>query len=227
MILQRRNFLNLGELQRQMEQSGLNDRLDNVQRVSQIYLLRRLALKEVGTKLENLDDEYSALHSHNPIHHMEERMKNPASLLEKIERKGYGMTIDSIQENVFDIAGIRVVTNYIDDIHRVEDALINQDDITVVKRKDYITKPKSNGYRSLHLVVSVPVFLAEGAQTAPVEIQIRTIGMNMWASLEHKLRYKNHIDPDKAQKYAGQLKDTARQLNQIEASMQGIYQDLL
>ena len=163
MILQRRNFLNLGELQRQMEQSGLNDRLDNVQRFSQIYLLRRLALKEVGTKLENLDDEYSALHSHNPIHHMEERMKNPASLLEKIERKGYGMTIDSIQENVFDIAGIRVVTNYIDDIHRVEDALVNQDDITVVKRKDYITKPKSNGYRSLHLVVSVPVFLAEGA----------------------------------------------------------------
>lgn len=227
MILQRRNFLNLSELQRQMEQSGLYERLDNVQKFSQIYLLRRLALKEVGTKLENLDDEYSALHAHNPIHHMEERMKNPGSLLEKIERKGYGMTIKSIQDNVFDIAGIRVITNYIDDIHRVEDALVNQNDITLIDRKDYIGKPKPNGYRSLHLVVSVPVFLAEGPQTAPVEIQIRTIGMDMWASLEHKLRYKNHIDPDQAQKYAGQLKDTARELNQIEARMQGIYQDLL
>lgn len=227
MILQRKNFLNLGKLQRQMEQTGLYQRLDDVQQFSQIYLLRRLALKEIGTKLENLDDEYSALHSHNPIHHMEERMKNPASLIEKIERKNYQMTTRSIEENVYDIAGIRVITNYIDDIHRVEDALVNQDDVTLLKRKDYVAKPKPNGYRSLHLVVSVPVFLAEGAQTAPVEIQIRTIGMDMWASLEYKLRYKNHIDPDQAQKYAGQLKDSARELNQIEARLQGIYQDLL
>ncbi|GBG95267.1 GTP pyrophosphokinase [Ligilactobacillus salitolerans] len=225
MILQRRNILNFGEMQQQLEQSGMKGRIDDFQKITQIYLLRRLALKEVGTKLENLDDEYSTLHAHNPIHHMEERMKNPTSLIEKMERKNYGVTIESVQKNIYDIAGIRVVTNYIDDIHRVEDALLGQDDITLIKRKDYINKP--NGYRSLHIVVSVPVFLAEGAQQAPVEIQIRTIGMDMWASLEHKLRYKNHLDPDKAAKYGDQLKDTARQLNQIEAGMQGIYQDLL
>ena len=227
MILRRSNFLNLAETQRQMEQSGLKERIDDFQMITQIYLLRRLALNEVGTKLENLDDEYSALHAHNPIHHMEERLKSPASLIEKMERKGYGVTIQAIEANIFDIAGIRVITNYIDDIHRVEDALISQDDITLLKRKDYVGKPKENGYRSLHLVVSVPVFLAEGSQKVPVEIQIRTIGMDMWASLEHKLRYKNHIDAEKAQTYAGELKDTARELNQIEARMQCIYHDLL
>lgn len=227
MILKRSNFFNLGDMQRQMEQSGLKERIDDFQMISQIYLLRRLALKEVGTKLENLDEEYSVLHLHNPIHHMEERMKNPASLIEKVDRKGYGLTTKSIEENIFDIAGIRVITNYVADIHRVEDALLNQDDITLIKRKDYVSKPKQNGYRSLHIVVSVPVFLAEGVQSAPVEIQIRTIGMDMWASLEHKLRYKNRVDPDKAQKYVGELKETAQELNQIEARMQGIYQDLL
>ncbi len=227
MILQSRNFFNFADMKHQIKRSGLKERIDDFQKITQIYLLRRLALKQVGTKLENLDDEYSAIHSHNPIHHMEERMKTPASLMEKLERKGYAMTIQSVKNNIFDIAGIRVITNYIDDIHRVEDALVNQSDVNLIERKDYVRKPKPSGYRSLHLVISVPVFLAEGPQNSAVEVQIRTIGMDMWASLEHKLRYKNHIDQKKVQQYAGELRATSRELNQIEARMQGIYQDLL
>lgn len=130
----------------------------------------------------------------------------------------------TLTDNVFDIAGLRVITNYIEDIYTIERLLTHQSDVTVLKRKDYVETPKASGYRSLHLVVTVPVFLSTGVVDTPVEIQIRTVGMDMWASLEHKLRYKT--DDDRAEEHAQQLERYAGELFDIERNLQAIHQDL-
>ncbi len=226
MILERRNFLNIKEIEKQLEQSNRRDRITDFRKLTQIYQLCHAAANEIGTKLENLDDEYSMANDHNPIHHMEERIKDIGSLFEKLDRKGYSLTIENIQNHIFDIAGIRVVTNYINDVYRVEEALLAQSDVTLIKRKDYIEAPKPSGYRSLHLVVSVPVFQSKGVTDTPVEIQLRTIGMDMWASLEHQLSYKTDVAPEKVSQHAGNLKTYAKELNDIESRMQAIFQDL-
>ena len=148
------------------------------------------AIKEVRTKLEVLDDEFRVKFDHNPIHHMEYRLKSPHSMVEKLRRRGLPVTIPSIRENLHDVAGVRVICNYIDDIYRIADLLVKQDDITLLCTKDYIANPKPNGYRSLHLVIEIPIFLLEQRLLMPVEVQIRTIAMDFWASLEHQLKYK-------------------------------------
>ena len=129
-------------------------------------------------------------HDYNPIHHMERRLKIPASIEEKLERLGKEVSIESAKDNIFDIAGIRVVCNFVEDVYTLADMLIAQNDVKLITKKDYIENPKPNGYRSLHLVISVPVFLLDGREEVPVEIQIRTVAMDFWASLEHNLRYK-------------------------------------
>ena len=140
------------------------------------------------TKLEVLDDEFRVKFDHNPIHHMEYRLKSPHSMVEKLRRRGLPVTIPSIRENLHDVAGVRVICNYIDDIYRIADLLVKQDDITLLCTKDYIANPKPNGYRSLHLVIEIPIFLSEQRLLMPVEVQIRTIAMDFWASLEHQLK---------------------------------------
>ena len=142
----------------------------------------------------------------------------------KIQKKGLDRSVDSIKNNIFDIAGLRVITNYIDDIYTVEKLLSQQDDIEVIRRKDYIKNPKESGYRSLHLVVKVPVFKANDVEKVPVEIQIRTIGMDMWASLEHELRYKT--DVNRAEEFAANLVDNANALFDIEQNFQEIHHQL-
>lgn len=148
------------------------------------------AIREVKTKLEILDDEFQMRHSRNPIHHIESRMKTIQSMMDKLKRKNERADISSAVEHLTDIAGIRVICYYIEDIYTIAKLLTSQDDIRVIKWRDYIKEPKENGYRSLHLVVEVPVFLSEGRTPVPVEVQIRTIAMDFWASLEHSLRYK-------------------------------------
>ncbi|EHO51518.1 GTP pyrophosphokinase [Lentilactobacillus kisonensis] len=226
MILERNNFPNVKQIAKELDRSGLKDQLKDFKSLIAIYQLRHAGANEIGTKLENLDDEYSVNYDHNPIHHMEERMKSINSLLRKLKKKGYPITIDSISKNIHDIAGIRVVTNYIEDIYKVEDALVRQSDITLLKRKDYIKEPKPSGYRSLHIVVSVPVFQSNGVFDVPVEVQIRTIGMDMWASLEHKLRYKTDVPADKVEKHTANLQKYAGDLYDIETRMQEIFKDL-
>lgn len=149
------------------------------------------ALKEISTKLDILDDNFNHVYKHNPIHHMERRVKEMNSLIKKLHRKQLDISAESAREHILDIAGIRVVCNYLEDIYVIEKMLLKQEDVKLLKRKDYIKNPKDNGYRSLHIVVSIPVFLSNKVEKLPVEIQIRTIGMDMWASLEHKIRYKN------------------------------------
>lgn len=148
------------------------------------------AMKEVQTKLEILDDEFQMKHKRNPIHHIESRLKSIQSMMEKLSRKQYAVSMQSAVENLTDIAGIRVICSYVQDVYTVARLLTTQDDVKLVELRDYIRQPKANGYRSLHLIVEVPVFLQEGRMMIPVEVQIRTIAMDFWASLEHSMRYK-------------------------------------
>lgn len=158
--------------------------------LQEIMVMYRSAIKEVNTKLEVLNDEFQYMQKRNPINHIQYRVKTPKSILEKLEKRGFPLTLESAQENLSDIAGIRVICPFLDDIYTVADLLTTQDDVTVLRVSDYIKEPKFNGYRSLHLIIEVPVFFSSGPKAVKVEIQIRTIAMDFWASLEHQLRYK-------------------------------------
>lgn len=195
--------------------------LQEYQAMRQLY---NGAIREITTKLENLDDEFSTRYAHNPIHHMESRLKSLKSIVGKLHRKGLPLTLASAQEELFDIAGVRVICNYIDDIYDLADMLCGQGDVAVLRRRDYIQEPKPNGYRSLHLTVRIPVFLSTGSVGVPVEIQIRTIAMDFWASLEHQLRYKaEHAVPPSLR---AQLKACAEESAALDLRMQEIYRQL-
>ncbi|KRN99903.1 GTP pyrophosphokinase [Companilactobacillus kimchiensis] len=227
MILERQNVINLKKLQSQLGGLENRPRIDELAKLLKMFQLYQSGQREISTKLENLDAEFQVNFDYNPIHHMESRMKDMQSLLQKAELKGYDLTADSIQKNIYDIAGIRVITNYVDDIYSIEKMLTKQTDVTLLRRKDYIKHPKESGYRSLHIVVKVPVFQSDGPVDVPVEIQIRTVGMDMWASLEHKLRYKTDANKELVDKYGDQLKNYSDELEQIERGMQDIHKNLI
>ncbi len=231
MILERKNKINAKELKNQLDVIQNIDDLEALGRQSDIIVelvsvqqLYRSAMKEVSTKLEILDDEFYMNHSHNPIHHMESRLKNVKSINEKVIKYKISSSIQSIKDNIYDIAGIRVLCNFIEDIYMVEKMLLAQGDIELIKRKDYIENPKENGYRSLHLVVKIPVFLSDRVEKVPVEVQFRTVAMDYWASLEHSLRYKN--DKDNMEKYSGKLLECAQSLAKTELIMQEIHDSI-
>ena len=190
----------------------------------------RAAIREVRTKFEILDEDTKVRLDRNPIHVISTRLKSPQSLLEKLRRKGYPLSIDSIRENIHDVAGVRIVCNYIDDVSEVAEAFLRQDDITLIERKDYISDPKPSGYRSLHLVVSVPVFLSDRKQEVPVEVQIRTIAMDFWASLEHRLRYKNddvlQAHGPEVEDIRARLVESAHLIAAIDQAMQRLQDDI-
>lgn len=150
----------------------------------------RCAMMEVETKFNVLNEQFSLQYDRNPINGMKTRLKSLFSIREKLEGKGLSLSVKAIEENLSDIAGIRVICSFTDDVYLLRDALLKQDDITLICEKDYIKNPKPNGYRSLHLIVSVPIFLSHEKRSMKVEIQLRTISMDSWASLEHQLRYK-------------------------------------
>lgn len=196
----------------------LAETIDEFLRLEQIY---RGGIKEILTKLEILNEQYEVLHDHNLIHSIESRVKAPESIIEKLGRYGYPISLESARENLTDIAGIRVVTCFINDIYDLEELILKQDDVTLITRKDYVKQPKENGYRSLHLIVSIPVFLADRTEHVPVEIQLRTISMDFWASLEHQLRYKKaKYIPEKVN---FELKHCAEIGDALDKRMQRIY----
>lgn len=186
--------------------------------------LYRAAIKEMRTKLEILDEAFQVRYDHNPIHHIEYRLKSPQSILGKLRKKGLPVSMDSIWENLTDVAGVRVICNYIDDVYRVAELLLKQDDISLVRVRNYIDYPKENGYRSLHLIVSVPIYLAEKTEHVNVEVQIRTIAMDFWASLEHQLKYK--AQDDVSQDLRRRLKVCADSIAALDIEMQSIHKDL-
>lgn len=173
------------ELVKQFE--GLDSTFSEIKMLMTYY---ECAILEVKTKLDVLNKEFQANELRNPIETIKARIKSPASIMEKLERKGFELSVQSIKDNLDDVAGIRVICSFVDDIYKVADMLTNQDDIKILSKKDYIRNPKKNGYRSLHLVVEIPIFLSNEKKPMRVEVQIRTIAMNFWASLEHEIHYK-------------------------------------
>ncbi len=167
------------------------------------------AIREVKTKLEVLNDELSIRNSRNPIEMIKARIKKPASIIEKLQRRGLPLSVESMMQNLDDIAGIRVICSFIDDIYEISRMLARQDDVTIVAVKDYIRSPKENGYRSYHMIVEVPVFFSDSKKQIRVEVQIRTIAMDFWASLDHQLKYKKHLDDMDSTEIGGELKKCA------------------
>jgi len=182
------------------------------------------AIKEIRTKLEILDGEFQIKYDYNPIHHIESRLKSPRSIIEKLHRKGSPVTLAGMSEYLHDIAGVRVICNYLDDVEMIAKFLLSQDDVTLLNTKDYVKNPKPSGYRSLHLIVSIPIFLSEHTEQVPVEIQIRTIAMDFWASLEHKMKYKTNGDVTPEQQE--RMRKCAADIAKVEEEMQQIHKEL-
>ena len=153
-------------------------------------LLYDSVLREINTKLEILNNEFKQAHQYNPIEHITSRIKSPESIARKIRKKGLELTVENIVKYVNDVAGVRIICSFTSDIYRIASSISNQDDVTVLRVKDYIANPKPNGYMSYHMIVSIPIFLTNDVINTKVEIQIRTIAMDFWASLEHKIYYK-------------------------------------
>lgn len=168
----------------------------NMQPMSELMAYYRCAIMEVETKFNVLDEEFSLQYDRNPIESIKSRLKSPESLVRKLKNKNLPFSVEGIQENIKDVAGVRVICSFPEDIYMLADCLLNQDDITLIEKKDYIKEPKKSGYRSLHLIIEVPIFLKNGKKNIKVEVQLRTIAMDFWASLEHKLRYKKNINED-------------------------------
>ena len=191
----------------------------------QLIMEYECAILEVKTKLDILNNEFITYEMRNPIETIKARIKSPDSLYEKLERKGFEKSIESIRNNIYDVAGVRVICPFIDDIYKVADMLSTQDDIRIISRKDYIKNPKKNGYRSLHLVVETPIFLSKEKKPVLVEVQIRTIAMNFWASLEHQIHYKkfSNSNVDSVKKLA----ECADTIYETDLKMLNIRRDLI
>lgn len=190
----------------------------------ELLFIHESAIEEVNTKLKILNNEFKVIHDHNPIEHIKTRVKKPDSIIEKLERKGYEVNIENAKTKINDIAGIRIICSFTDDIYKILEMIKSQDDIDVLRVKDYIKNPKENGYRSLHLLIQLPIFLSSQARMTKVEIQIRTIAMDFWASLEHKIyyKYKNDAPDDIPEK----LKNSAEMIKKLDQQMLDIKKEL-
>lgn len=179
------------------------------------------ALKEITTKFEVLNNEFSLFYNRNPVESIKTRLKQPRSIMAKLKKHGTPITVQNIRDTIFDVAGARIICSYPEDIYSLVDMLARQDDITVLKVKDYISNPKPNGYRSLHMIVEVPIFLSDRKENMVAEVQFRTIAMDFWASLEHKLKYKKNIDTP--EEIVNELKQCADEISRLDNRMQAIH----
>ena len=193
--------------------------LEKLKRLMSYY---RCAIMEIETKFRVLDEQFSRRHERNPIDTIKSRLKSPESILEKLNRRGYPKTLSSVESNLTDIAGVRVICSFKDDIYMLADCLLKQDDVKLIAAKDYIKNPKPNGYRSLHLIVETPIYLQDGKRQMKAEVQLRTIAMEFWANLEHKLRYKKNLPPELAAATAKRLYDCAERSALLDDEMQRV-----
>lgn len=212
----------LGDISNQMTDIIIpQEFLSEAEKMEGLLLYYSYAIKEVRTKMEILNDELAFKTKRNPIESIESRVKKPASIIEKLRRKHFPLTVDSIFQNLHDVAGVRVICSFIEDIYDVAEMFLSQDDITLIERKDYIRRPKDNGYRSLHLIVEVPIFLSDRTVNMKVEVQIRTMAMDFWAALEHQANYKKGIEG--IDELIVELAECANIINQTDLRMQDIY----
>lgn len=192
---------------------------------TEVNLTYTAALKQVQTKMEILNDEFQLVHKYNPIEHIKARIKTPESIVKKLKRHGYESTIGNMIQHVNDIAGIRVICSFTSDIYRIADMIREQKDIQILSVKDYITYPKASGYKSYHMLVSVPVYLSDRLVDTKVEIQIRTVAMDFWASLEHKMHYK--FEGAAPEHIKNELIECAKLVADLDARMLSLNEEIL
>ena len=197
---------------------------DQVDNWNEVLLVYRSALKEINTKLEILNDEFQHVHRYNPIEHIKSRIKTSESIVKKLKRKGYESTIENMLEHVDDIAGIRIICSFTSDIYQIAEMLANQNDIKIISIKDYIKNPKPSGYKSYHMLVTVPIFLSNKTVMTKVEIQIRTVAMDFWASLEHKIHYK--FEGNAPEHITDELVECARLVANLDAKMLSLNEEV-
>jgi len=191
---------------------------------ARFFLTYKFALDEIETKLNILNEEFQFIHDYNPIEHMKTRIKTPESVMGKLRRKGYEVSLENAKTHIRDIAGVRVITSFTTDIYHIVDTICSQSDVRVIQVKDYVKEPKPNGYQSVHLIVEIPVFLTTHIEQVIVEIQIRTIAMDFWASLEHKIYYKfNENVPDHIRQ---QLKGSALMIHSLDRQMLSLNEEV-
>ena len=195
------------------------DMMTNANKLMSYY---RCAMFEIETKFRVLNEQFSLLHERNPIDSIKTRLKSFESIYGKLKRKNLPLDINSIEDNLNDIAGIKIICGFLDDIYMLADCLISQDDVKLIEKKDYIKNPKPNGYRSLHLIVEIPIFLCDEKKYMKAEVQLRTIAMESWANLEHRMRYKKNLSDDILSKISVDLKDCALISNKLDEKMQNI-----
>ena len=195
---------------------------ENTLRTQRLMTYYRCAMMEVETKFRVLDEQFSMQQERNPIEIIKTRLKSAESIREKLTRRGHEVNLESIESELYDVAGVRVICSFIDDIYLLSDALLRQDDVRLIQMKDYIKSPKENGYRSLHLIIEIPIFLQDEKKYMKVEVQLRTIAMEFWANLEHKLRYKKHLSEETIRLTAEDLNHCAEMSAMLDQKMQQI-----
>ncbi|MBQ8971653.1 MAG: GTP pyrophosphokinase family protein [Clostridia bacterium] len=208
-------------LERFDHHSSMEELREDYSKIQGVYAS---AIREVNARLQTLNDEFSFRHRHNPIHHIESRVKSLNSIIKKLRAMEAPVSIINAKKLLNDIAGVRVVCRYVDDIYRIANLLLSQDDVLLILEKDYIKNPKPNGYRSLHIVVDVPVYRIEGKLYIPVEIQIRTVAMDFWATLEHGIRYK--ATEEVPEHIGRELKECADVIFETDDRMQAVFKAL-
>lgn len=207
---------------RNVNEEKIGEGIDSWQEVILVY---NAALRQIETKMQILNDEFQHVHQYNPIEHIKSRIKTPESIVKKLKRHGYESTIDNMVKYINDIAGIRIICSFTSDIYRIADMIGEQKDIRVLTVKDYITYPKASGYKSYHMIVSVPVYLSDRIVDTKVEIQIRTVAMDFWASLEHKIHYK--FEGDAPEHIRSELVECARMVSDLDARMLSLNEEIL
>ena len=215
------------EQERFIKENLLSDEMlellkENIMPFNTLMAYYRCAIMEVETKFKVLNEEFSLQYDRNPIESIKSRIKSMDGIFKKAKKKNIPITMEGIEEGIRDIAGVRVICSFPEDIYMLADCLLNQDDITLIEKKDYIKNPKPGGYRSLHLIISVPIFLQDEKRMVTVEVQLRTIAMDFWASLEHKIRYKKNIPEDKALYLQNEMLECAEISADLDRRMQNV-----
>lgn len=187
----------------------------------------KCAMLEVETKFKVLNERFSVSGEHNPIESIVTRLKTPESMIKKLYSRGLELSLESAERNLHDIAGVKVICSFVDDIYMLADCLLSQDDVTLVRAKDYIRRPKPNGYRSLHLIIEVPIYLHDEKRRMKVEVQLRTIAMESWANLEHKMRYKKDLSAELQEKISSELNECAVLAERLDAKMQTVKNEII
>lgn len=194
--------------------------------LKRFMLCYKFGMDELNTKIKILKEEFEFIHEYNPIEHVKSRLKTPESVIKKIRRKGLDLDLEEIKDNIKDIAGIRISCSFISDIYRISTMLAQQPDVEITEYKDYIKNPKENGYQSLHLICKIPVFMSDRVEHVYVEVQFRTVAMDFWASVEHKIFYKYEDSKDVPINIKNDLKEAAMRISELDKKMESIHKEI-